>query len=80
MTPIEIFEYKKRWQRNHHYSVRLHSDLQSKGKEWCKVQLMKKILIIIFSFFCLTAQSLAVTLYEALNETYNNNKQLFYKK
>ena len=37
---------------------------------------MKKILIIIFSFFCLTVQSLAVTLYEALNETYNNNKQL----
>ena len=37
---------------------------------------MKKILIIIVSFLCLTAQSLAVTLYEALNETYNNNKQL----
>ena len=37
---------------------------------------MKNILIIIFSFFCLTAQSLAVTLYEALNETYKNNKQL----
>ena len=37
---------------------------------------MKKILIIIFSFFWLTAQSLAVTLYEALNETYNKNKQL----
>ena len=37
---------------------------------------MKKILIIIVSFFCLTSQSLAVTLYEALNETYNNNKQL----
>ena len=34
---------------------------------------MKKVLIIIVSFFCLTAQSLAVTLYEALNETYNNN-------
>ena len=37
---------------------------------------MKKILIIIFSFVCVTTQSLAVTLYEALNETYNNNKQL----
>ena len=37
---------------------------------------MKRIIIIIFSFFWLTAQSLAVTLYEALNETYNNNKQL----
>ena len=41
MTPIEIFEYKKKWQRNHHYSVRLHSDLQRQGKDWCKVQLMK---------------------------------------
>ena len=37
---------------------------------------MKKILIIIFSFVFITTQSLAVTLYEALNETYNNNKQL----
>ena len=37
---------------------------------------MKKILIIIVSFLCLTAQSLAVTLYEALNETYKSNKQL----
>ena len=37
---------------------------------------MKKILIIIFSFFCLTTQSLAATLYEALNETYKNNTQL----
>ncbi|MDC3162362.1 TolC family protein [Candidatus Pelagibacter sp.] len=37
---------------------------------------MKKKLIIIFSFVFITTQSLAVTLYEALNETYNNNKQL----
>ena len=37
---------------------------------------MKKILIIILSFFCLTTQSLATTLYEALNETYKNNTQL----
>ena len=37
---------------------------------------MKKILIIILSFFCLTTQSLAATLYEALNETYKNNTQL----
>ena len=37
---------------------------------------MKKILIIILSFFYLTAQSLATTLYEALNETYKNNTQL----
>ena len=37
---------------------------------------MKKILIIILSFFCLTTHSLATTLYEALNETYKNNTQL----
>ena len=36
---------------------------------------MKKILIFL-SFFCLTTQSLAATLYEALNETYKNNTQL----
>ena len=39
MTPIEIFEYKKRWQRGNHYSVRLHSDIRSRGKDWCKTQL-----------------------------------------
>ena len=37
---------------------------------------MKKILIIILSFFCLTTHSLAATLYEALIETYKNNTQL----
>lgn len=39
MTPIEIFEYKKSWQRENCYSVRLHSDLRSRGKEWCKTQM-----------------------------------------
>jgi hypothetical protein len=43
MTPIEIFEYKKRWQRNgNYYSVRLHSDLRNDGVEWCKTQLFKQ--------------------------------------
>lgn len=37
MTPIEIFEYKLKWSPG--YTVRLHSDLESQGKEWCKVQL-----------------------------------------
>ena len=41
MTPIEIFEYKKRWQRTGGYAVRLHSDLRSQGKDYCKVQLKK---------------------------------------
>ena len=39
MTPIEIFEYKLRWQRNGGYRVRLHSDLRTQGRDWCKVQL-----------------------------------------
>jgi len=34
MTPQEIFEYKQRWMPG--YPVRLHSDLRSRGKDWCK--------------------------------------------
>ena len=40
MTPIEIFEYKKRWQPNG-YKVRLHSDLRSRGKDYCKTQMFR---------------------------------------
>ena len=42
MIPIEIFEYKQRWQRAGGYAVRLHSDLRSQGKDYCKTQLMKQ--------------------------------------
>jgi hypothetical protein len=42
MIPIEIFEYKQRWLRAGGYAVRLHSDLRSQGKEYCKIQLMKQ--------------------------------------
>ena len=42
MTPLEIFEYKKRWQRVAGHAVRLHSDLRSQGKDYCKTQLMKQ--------------------------------------
>jgi hypothetical protein len=38
-TPIEIFEYKLNWKPG--YAVRLHSDLRSQGKEYCKVQMFK---------------------------------------
>tara|TARA_R100000951_G_scaffold97167_1_gene86756 strand:+ start:301 stop:537 length:237 start_codon:yes stop_codon:yes gene_type:complete len=41
MTPLEIFEHKKRWQRVGGYAVRLHSDLRSQGKDYCKVQMFK---------------------------------------
>lgn len=34
MTPIEIFEYKNRWKPG--FTVRLHSDLRSQGKDYCK--------------------------------------------
>ena len=40
MTPIEIFEYKLKWKPG--YTVRLHSDLRSQGKEFCKTQLFKQ--------------------------------------
>tara|TARA_E500000178_G_C16806840_1_gene655099 strand:+ start:540 stop:770 length:231 start_codon:yes stop_codon:yes gene_type:complete len=39
MTPIEIFEYKLKWKPG--YTVRLHSDLRSQGKDYCKVQMFK---------------------------------------
>ena len=41
MIPLEIFEYKQRWQRVGGYAVRLHSDLRSQGKDYCKVQMFK---------------------------------------
>ena len=37
---------------------------------------MKKILLAIFILFCSINHSLAISLYDALNETYKNNKQL----
>jgi|TARA_Y100000022_G_scaffold155268_1_gene137416 hypothetical protein len=40
LIPIEIFEYKQKWKPG--YVVRLHSDLRSQGKEYCKVQLFKQ--------------------------------------
>lgn len=35
MTPQEIFEHKQRWRANA-WNVRLHSDLYTKGKDWCR--------------------------------------------
>lgn len=40
MTPIEIFEYKNKWKPKG-YCVRLHSDLRSEGKDYCKTQMFK---------------------------------------
>lgn len=33
-TPQEITDYKQQWMPGH--SVRLHSDLEDKGRTWCK--------------------------------------------
>ena len=42
MTPIEIFEYKKKWQRTGGYAIRLHSDLRDQGKDFCRVMMMQQ--------------------------------------
>lgn len=40
MKPVDIFEYKLKWKPG--YTVRLHSDLRSRGKDFCKVQMFKQ--------------------------------------
>lgn len=34
MLPLDIFDYKRKWAPG--YQVRLHSDLDIKGKDWCR--------------------------------------------
>jgi YHS domain-containing protein len=36
MTPQEIHDFKMKWMRDDPYHVRLHSDLESYGKDYCK--------------------------------------------
>lgn len=36
MTPQEINDYKTRWLRETDNSVRIHSDLDVEGKDWCR--------------------------------------------
>ena len=40
MTPQQIDDYKRQWMPG--YTVRLHSDLESQGKDWCKRVLAKE--------------------------------------
>mgnify|MGYP003682327469 CR=1 FL=1 len=40
MSPQEISEHKMRWKRDGCYIVRLHSDLRSSGKDWCKMNML----------------------------------------
>lgn len=42
MTPIEIFEYRQKWMTKEPHSVKLHSDLENAGKEWCSRMLEKQ--------------------------------------
>lgn len=37
MTPQEVHDYKMKWLPGH--TVRLHSDVDWKGKDWCRKQL-----------------------------------------
>jgi hypothetical protein len=37
LTPQEQFEYKNKWKPG--FTVRLHSDLDTQGKTWCKQNL-----------------------------------------
>ena len=39
MTPQEIFEYKKSWLTAGGNPVRIHSDLDIEGKQWCRKNL-----------------------------------------
>ena len=40
MTPVEISEYKQKWMRTEkNHPVRIHSDLRSRAKDFCKVQM-----------------------------------------
>ncbi len=47
MTPVEIFEYKLRWKPG--YTVRLHSDLRSRGKDFCKALLKQQWDVSIYT-------------------------------
>lgn len=38
-TPQEVSDYKMRWMREGGHNVRLHSDLDVKGKDWCRKNL-----------------------------------------
>lgn len=36
MTPQELNEYKMQWMRVANHPVRIHSDLDVEGKDWCR--------------------------------------------
>lgn len=36
MTPLEIFDHKRKWMMKSHYEYETHTDLRSEGLDWCK--------------------------------------------
>ena len=36
MTPLEIFDHKRKWMMKSHYEHETHTDLRSEGLDWCK--------------------------------------------
>lgn len=42
MTPQEISDYRQKWMANNPSIVKLHSDLEDAGKQWCKQVLEKQ--------------------------------------
>lgn len=41
-NPLDIAEHKQRWMREGAHAVRIHSDLRSKGLDYCKVQMFRQ--------------------------------------
>jgi hypothetical protein len=39
VTPLEIFEYKRKWMSGSSNYVLVHSDLEFEAKQWCKANL-----------------------------------------
>jgi hypothetical protein len=42
MNPLEIAEHKMRWMRAANHPVRIHSDLDVAGKDWCRRNLERQ--------------------------------------
>ena len=43
MTPLEISEHRQRWMSSgYNHPVKIHSDLRSRAKDYCKVQMFKQ--------------------------------------
>jgi len=42
MKPQEIADYKMNWMRTENNPVRLHSDLDTQGKTWCRLNLQRQ--------------------------------------